>query len=508
VRDLIKERGAMLTWFRFSQTVLRLDQVLQQMSPKKMIIATKALPKGLFKYYNYSMTRILNQEHYQREVSLNCLMLISRANQFLEIRQLQDALVFLDGDQEMDEGALIDISIIIANCAGLIAVDTDSGVVRAVYGSILEFLQSYPFPNEQENGFRAILVKFPDLFKPYEHYFHPTNHGMDPSNDDARSIDSWTSVPFSYISSGSTLVNLKPGGLATSPTVPISDLSVVDQFVALFVQDLELATLVGRSLDSEGSSGFERGFSDLIKIYAKELQKIARKDSEKIAAVMAGRRTRALARRLWMTVRAQPGLGIEQKTLAAKIPPATDLLLEEWLSSKDNRNWSSPTGKSKEGTLGGKLEAGRLEGFQETLETGADGPVSEQSSDEELKETYTNLKFVRVFLTRTEPFFDLKQGLEHRLLGCGEEGECTLGDLSKKDAFIGPHAEAAPTEMEPSETTSPVLFMGPFINTSFRQFIGPILASVKDTFEGAICGSPLPPGINRLNWTCVSTSPL
>jgi len=87
------------------------------------------------------MERIEGQLSDQEELAKDALSWITCAKRPLTTLQLQHALAVRVGQAEFDEGNKPDIEDIISVCAGLVAVDDESGIIRLVHYTTQEYFE-------------------------------------------------------------------------------------------------------------------------------------------------------------------------------------------------------------------------------------------------------------------------------------------------------------------------------------------------------------------------------
>lgn len=112
---------------------------------KKAIRSTlKNLPKGstaLDEAYDEAIERIKGQLPEESELAKNVLSWITYAERQLTTTELCHALAVEAGESELDEDNIPDIEDIISVCAGLVAVDEESDVIRLVHYTTQEYFE-------------------------------------------------------------------------------------------------------------------------------------------------------------------------------------------------------------------------------------------------------------------------------------------------------------------------------------------------------------------------------
>ena len=119
--------------------------------------ALQKLRGGLEAYdyaYDEAMRRIEGQLADQEELAKQALSWIVCAKRPLSTVELQHALAVEIGDSELHEDGIPDIDDIVSVCAGLVAVDQESGVTRLVHYTTQEYFQRTQakwFPTAEED---------------------------------------------------------------------------------------------------------------------------------------------------------------------------------------------------------------------------------------------------------------------------------------------------------------------------------------------------------------------
>ena len=115
---------------------LHLDSLVGKGSPKAIRAALKALPSGSNAYdhaYKEAMIRIEGQMPDQEDLAKQALSWITCANRPLTTLELQHALAVEMEKSELDKENLPDIEYMVSVCAGLVAVDEESHIIRLVH---------------------------------------------------------------------------------------------------------------------------------------------------------------------------------------------------------------------------------------------------------------------------------------------------------------------------------------------------------------------------------------
>ncbi|KAJ5159576.1 uncharacterized protein N7482_006580 [Penicillium canariense] len=119
---------------------LHLDSLQGKMSPKKIINELHTLPAGLDAAYEEAIKRIESQMPDQSKTAKDALSWIVCAARPLTPLELQHALGIEIGEPCLDEENLPEIQDIVSVCAGLVAIDEQSHVVRLAHYTTQEYL--------------------------------------------------------------------------------------------------------------------------------------------------------------------------------------------------------------------------------------------------------------------------------------------------------------------------------------------------------------------------------
>ncbi|MCJ1295671.1 hypothetical protein MMC34_007235 [Xylographa carneopallida] len=117
----------------FLLSLLHMDFLAKKSSKKDVREALDNLPATLENTYDEAMRRILQQDAEEVKLAIQVLAWISNAFTSLQVRELQYALASVPGTTELDEEALPYEDDLISVCAGLVDIDTESGVIRLVH---------------------------------------------------------------------------------------------------------------------------------------------------------------------------------------------------------------------------------------------------------------------------------------------------------------------------------------------------------------------------------------
>ena len=135
---------ARLIFYRFLLAQLHLDSLRGKTSAKILREALKRLPTGSNAYdnsYEEAMTRIEGQLEDRRKLAKQAIAWISCAKRPLTFRELEEALTVELGDTALDRQNISGVQDMVAFCAGLVAVDRESGIIRLVHYTTQEFFE-------------------------------------------------------------------------------------------------------------------------------------------------------------------------------------------------------------------------------------------------------------------------------------------------------------------------------------------------------------------------------
>ncbi len=139
----------------FYLPIFTLVSLIGKRSPKVLRAAVAGLPTGSRAYdhaYNDAMERIEGQVSDQEELAKQVLSWITCAKRPLATSELQHALGVEVGELELDSDNLPQIEDMVSVCAGLVAVDKESGIIRLVHYTAQEYFrrtQNRWFPNAE-----------------------------------------------------------------------------------------------------------------------------------------------------------------------------------------------------------------------------------------------------------------------------------------------------------------------------------------------------------------------
>ncbi|OPB45095.1 ankyrin repeat protein [Trichoderma guizhouense] len=157
---------------------LHLDSLKSKWTPKAIRRALETLPTGSEVYtetYDAAMDRIKGQTG-SRELAIQVLSWITCARRRLTTLELQHALAVEVGKSDLDGDNLPEIEDLVSVCAGLVAVDEESNIIRLVHYTTQEYFertQSHWFPHANVS-ITTICVTYLS-FRVFESGFCPTD---------------------------------------------------------------------------------------------------------------------------------------------------------------------------------------------------------------------------------------------------------------------------------------------------------------------------------------------
>jgi hypothetical protein len=134
------------------------------MAPKAIRTTLQKLPTGSDAYdhaYRNAMERIRGQVKDQEELAKQVLSWITYAKRPLTTSELQHALAVEVGEFALDEENLPQIEDIVSVCAGFVAVDKESNIIRLVQYTTQEYFkrtQKDWFPDAETNITRICVT--------------------------------------------------------------------------------------------------------------------------------------------------------------------------------------------------------------------------------------------------------------------------------------------------------------------------------------------------------------
>lgn len=119
---------------RFLLARFHVDLLATKISVLEVRKALQNLPKDTDEMYNETMKRVEGQNESSRKLAEQVFIWVIHACRRLSLIELQHALAVSSDPEmtEMDPSALVDETILVSVCAGLVVVDKESDVVRLV----------------------------------------------------------------------------------------------------------------------------------------------------------------------------------------------------------------------------------------------------------------------------------------------------------------------------------------------------------------------------------------
>ena len=147
--------------FRFLLAQLHVNSLAKKPHRKAVRLALEHLPKELDATYDEAMRRIDSQDDEDAFLARKMLGWLSYAMRPLSPIELRYALAIERGSRSVDEDALIDISLLVSICAGLVIVDQETDVVRLVHFTTQEYFErhrAHLFPAAQHEISEALIT--------------------------------------------------------------------------------------------------------------------------------------------------------------------------------------------------------------------------------------------------------------------------------------------------------------------------------------------------------------
>ena len=168
-----------LLWKHFTHSSLRfllarlhLDSLLDKSTKKKILSTLAKLPRGseaLDVAYNDAINRIESQLPGNFALAKNVLSWITYAERPLTTGELSHALAVEVGESELDPDNIPDIQDMVSVCAGLVAIDEESNIIRLVHYTTQEYFERIRetwIPRAQQDIASACLTYLSfDLFR-------------------------------------------------------------------------------------------------------------------------------------------------------------------------------------------------------------------------------------------------------------------------------------------------------------------------------------------------------
>ncbi len=344
---------------------------------------------------------------HQFDIAMTLFALMLRAARPPTFQEIQVSLAVVQGEDgpDLDE-ALIDVEYILDCCTDLVVGNFETRTLSFSHPTVREFLLGLDAVKQRTIPVSTLNDRFPGLFDPA-----PSMRNEDGRYHAVADMDdgesAYGSEVFSQFSRDKTLVpsiRLGEPGRGVS-MVPLRGTSVSEQLVKLFMADPALPGLVASALQRVGATGFERTFSILLKQYSKSLETTASKPSQKVAAVWTGHATRRTSSLLRATVRPEDTEDNKLREAALDFDRSKDLVVNKWLAAQD-----AGLNLSRKGEIASRNETAESLSPVQLVDDEEDD-LFDKSDDEDLSATYTNLDAVKVFMTGSEPYMELKSSL-------------------------------------------------------------------------------------------------
>ncbi|KAJ6530005.1 ankyrin repeat-containing domain protein [Mycena vulgaris] len=142
---------------------LHIDSLTGKNTIKAVRQALHHLPKNLRHTYDEAMERIDHQAEDDRELAYLTLTWVANAKRPLSVRELLEALAIEPNTTSLDPDNMLDMSILLSVCAGLVTVDETASVVRLIHYTAQDYLdsiQSQRFPEAQMEITSRFLTYF------------------------------------------------------------------------------------------------------------------------------------------------------------------------------------------------------------------------------------------------------------------------------------------------------------------------------------------------------------
>ncbi|KAJ7200212.1 hypothetical protein GGX14DRAFT_342912, partial [Mycena pura] len=142
---------------------LHVDSLTGKNTIKAVRVALHHLPKSLSHTYDKAMERIDEQSQDDKELAYLTLTWVANAKRLLSVRELQEALAIEPDTTTLDSDNMLDISIALSVCAGLVTVDQTASVVRLIHHTTQDYLngiQPQRFPVAQTEITSRFLTYF------------------------------------------------------------------------------------------------------------------------------------------------------------------------------------------------------------------------------------------------------------------------------------------------------------------------------------------------------------
>ena len=366
-------------------------------------------------------------------------------------------------------------------CGGFVSIEPATEQIRLAHFSVQEYLlnsdslkrlavteasdeNASPIRSDGQAD-RDQTDRLPSLVPQWSSIEYSHDAGSDDS--DSASVKSWSSSVLSHRSETSSQASI------------LSQLvSVTDQYANLFAHHERSRPVILACLGRLGVTGFEHEFADTLIAYSADLRRLARTGSQNIAAIMAGQKTRTIARQTLIMSGFLDKHQISTRIVKHAGNPRSDATIDRILGLRDQSSGlprDAEAFKFVSFTSRGEQTDTRHQGDMERGSEGLSRLEQLDDLDEDCAQIYQNLDLVKDFLTSTEAF----DKLLHRLQNC------MLPSMLS-------HTVSKPSDSESTlEAPDSALDV-------LKRWVWKFLQSVLNPERS------LEPGMKRVRWTCVS----
>ena len=415
--------------------------MLKQRSPRGIRMALQSIPSGILTLYSDEKERIMPDDPEVSDLPKWVFTILCAVSRLMTLLELQKMLAMLRGEDAEDLDALDDREYILSRCGFFVIIRNE--LVRFSHASMEEFWSRTPEVQEQSAAW--VDFKFDNVFEGLVFQFRNENHpqeGVDSAFNDA------ASDAFSQFSTDTTAVNSFDGVSSSSrkPTIT-SDFSLPAQIVKIFTADNMFCDLAKVAIGVLGAVGFEKLLSALLKDLSKALWSYAKKDSQRMAAMFLGQRTRRTASLLRSVVQPDDLRDFRQKASVEKPNSDADRKVSTWLRQQDvpkrpAAQATTPTPSAQLRPIGSSIlrTDSKEREFSKSLkqshvfeETTKQKPTKPSSSDQlqstkpsalqpdlediyddgdkDIQDAWMDLTRLQVFILGSPPFMDLRLAL-------------------------------------------------------------------------------------------------
>ena len=381
-----------------------LNTILRQRSPKKMRDALDKPPEELNRVYGEELLRIKMMGAESFEQAKIILSILCNASLRVSMEDVQHALAIMQNEDPSDVDALVDQSSLLTSCGFFVISNIDS--VTFAHHSMHTFCLHEPELQAQIKSLREMNFggRLASLF-----ILPEPSPALEAEPDTP--FDDGESEIFSQFSTDSTLIDPLREFQGTSiESSSFKPTPISSQIVKILMTDKLLCGLVKVSVDNLGPAGFERSFSILLKEYSLDLQRYARKESQKIASTLIGQYTRRTASHLRSVIQPEDIQDLSQKASILQPNLPAEVRIERWLQQRDGGSTSAPQLPAASEHV--NLKSVKLASIANP-EIGIEN--SDNQDDKGLEDVWMNLNSVKVFMLEAPPFLDLRLALTRQL---------------------------------------------------------------------------------------------